>query len=124
MVNSWIAVPIALPIIIAGKLALGRTNKKPETERDRQLEDGGVIDLSERFICERVCTSDRLVRRMGGLSKGPAPHTCVTVCGVSRQDACSEACQMAVCNTHQVEAWNQACKKRCTNECLKGRLLD
>ena len=34
------------------------------------------------FVCERVCTSDRLLRRMGGLSKDPTPNTCVTVCGV------------------------------------------
>lgn len=37
------------------------------------------------FVCERVCTSDRLLRRMGGLSKDPTPNTCVTVCGISGQ---------------------------------------
>ena len=34
------------------------------------------------FVCERVCTSNRLLRRMGGLAKDPTPGTCVTVCGV------------------------------------------
>ena len=38
------------------------------------------------------------------------------------QDACNEACQRAVCtNLHQVPAWNDACLKRCTTECLRGR---
>lgn len=37
------------------------------------------------FVCERVCTSDRLLRRMGGLSVDPTPNTCVTVCGISGQ---------------------------------------
>jgi hypothetical protein len=37
-------------------------------------------------------------------------------------DACAEACQRAVCsNPHSVPAWNEACLKRCTAECLKGR---
>ena len=40
------------------------------------------------FTCERVCTSDRLLRRMGGLSKDPTPHTCVTVCGVGGMPPC------------------------------------
>jgi hypothetical protein len=37
-------------------------------------------------------------------------------------DACTDACQRAVCSTpHQVPAWNDACLKRCTEQCLKGR---
>lgn len=73
------------------------------------------------FVCERVCTSKRLLRRMGGLAKDPTPGTCVTVCGAARADACSEACQRAVCaNLHQVPAWNDACMRRCESECLKA----
>lgn len=37
-------------------------------------------------------------------------------------DACVEACQRSVCSIpHQVPAWNEACLKRCTAECMKGR---
>ena len=37
-------------------------------------------------------------------------------------DACTEACQRGVCtNMHQVPAWNDACLKRCTTECTRGR---
>jgi hypothetical protein len=80
------------------------------------------------FVCERVCTSNRLMRRMGSLAKvrssslrncfrknhrnlspqPPSPSsspsqdvttdTCVTVCGTSSEDACIEACQKAVCS--------------------------
>ena len=72
------------------------------------------------FICERVCTSNRLMRRMGGLAKDITPNTCVTVCGVSPLDACTEACQQAVCTSmHQVPAWNEACISRCSTECQK-----
>ncbi len=51
-------------------------------------DDGTQLRRSEEgsdptFVCERVCTSDRLLRRMGGLSKDPTPNTCVTVCGIS-----------------------------------------
>ena len=52
----------------------------------------------------------------------PTPNTCVTVCGASRDDACGEACQRAVCaSLHQVPAWNDACLKRCATECARGR---
>lgn len=74
------------------------------------------------FVCERVCTSDRLLRRLGGLAREPTRNSCVTVCGVSSHDACVEACQRSVCSVpHQVPAWNEACLRRCTAECLKGR---
>lgn len=37
-------------------------------------------------------------------------------------DSCQDACQRAVCmNMHQVPAWNEACLKRCTTECERGR---
>jgi hypothetical protein len=35
------------------------------------------------FVCERVCTSDRLLRRLGKLAKDPTHNSCITVCGVS-----------------------------------------
>ena len=45
-----------------------------------------------------------------------ARHCCAA------QDACTEACQQAVCtDVHQVPAWNDACLKRCTAECMRGR---
>lgn len=74
------------------------------------------------FVCERVCASPRLLRRMGGLSRDATPSSCVTVCGAVQEDACAEACQRAVCaSLHQVPAWNDACLKRCTTECTRGR---
>ena len=50
------------------------------------------------------------------------PNTCVTVCGTSQEDACTDACQRAVCTTvHQVPAWNEDCLKHCRLECQRGR---
>ena len=52
----------------------------------------------------------------------PTPGSCVTVCGVSATDACTDACGRSVCtNVHQVPAWNEKCLQRCANECLRGK---
>ena len=40
-------------------------NKKGEKEQRR----GTVTDDEASFACERVCASDRLLKRMGGLAK-------------------------------------------------------
>jgi hypothetical protein len=40
-------------------------------------------DEDSPFVCERVCTSDRLLKKLGSLAKEPTRDTCVTVCGVS-----------------------------------------
>lgn len=118
MVQAWWAAAVAVPaIVLKGVLGGGKPKPKRDDLRDR-LQDG----TDPTFACERVCTSDRLLRRMGGLSKDATHNTCVTVCGVSSIDACTDACQRAVCtNMHQVPAWNEACQKRCTAECLRGK---
>ena len=92
--------------------------KKKKKRRNSPVDDPS----DPSFVCERVCASPRLLRRMGGLSRDAAPQSCVTVCGPAREDACAEACQRAVCaSPHQVPAWNDACLKRCTTECTRGR---
>ena len=56
----------------------------------------GVVDADEAsFACERVCASDRLMARLGGLGKA----------------------EMA----HGVPGWNEKCVKRCASECARGR---
>uniref|UniRef100_A0A7R9U0X7 Uncharacterized protein n=1 Tax=Prasinoderma coloniale TaxID=156133 RepID=A0A7R9U0X7_9VIRI len=73
------------------------------------------------FVCERVCASNKLLNKLGGLAKDPTPGACVTVCGVSDVDACTEACAMAVCNnSHQVPKWNEECSSRCVAECMRA----
>lgn len=97
----------------------------PLQNKSRSSSDGALdLDgaLQPGFVCERVCASDRLLRRLGGLAKEPARGSCVTVCGASPRDACAEACQRAVCAVpHRVPAWNDACVRRCAAECMKGR---
>ena len=107
----------------------------------RKAEEVGKESEGASFSCERVCTSDALLKRLGSLVKArtrprtpqgsmtrlltraaqeATPNTCVTVCGLSSIDACTEACQRAVCSgTHQVPAWNDACLKRCSTECVR-----
>eukprot|EP00242_Pyramimonas_sp_CCMP2087_P016820 CAMPEP_0198210894 /NCGR_PEP_ID=MMETSP1445-20131203/22506_1 /TAXON_ID=36898 /ORGANISM="Pyramimonas sp., Strain CCMP2087" /LENGTH=100 /DNA_ID=CAMNT_0043885059 /DNA_START=173 /DNA_END=472 /DNA_ORIENTATION=- len=94
---AYWAVGALVPVISA--LRLGRKGVK---------EDFGMGEDEDitSFKCERVCTSNRLLKRLGQLAKEPTPNTCVTVCGTNAMDACTEACQRAVCvNLHQVPAW-------------------
>ncbi|KAK9830969.1 hypothetical protein WJX81_003854 [Elliptochloris bilobata] len=98
MIQPWWAVGLAVPGLIVKGLVGGRSKAKKEGAHTYSEEDS----TDPSFVCERVCTSNRLLRRMGGLAKDPTPGTCVTVCGVGSQDACNEACQRAVCtNLHQ-----------------------
>jgi len=104
-------------VLLRGVTSKGK--KRSAEGRMRNKDDDGA---DPSFVCERVCTSDRLLRRLGGLAKDVTPQSCVTVCGVSRADSCTESCQRVVCmNMHQVPAWNDQCLKRCTTECQKGR---
>ncbi|KAK4409328.1 hypothetical protein Sango_0005800 [Sesamum angolense] len=81
---------------------------------------GSKKSADDMFACERVCTSKRMVKKVGAFSKEPIPDTCVTVCGVSELDACADACARTVCvNQHQVPNWNDVCLQRCQSECLK-----
>lgn len=115
------------PVMIAGPVGLGvlvlqRTfrRKKGAREEDGRRREGEGDETS--FACERVCASDRLIKRLGYLSKDPTLNSCVTVCGSSGIDACTEACQRCVCSLpHTVPAWQDQCNKRCTQECLRGR---
>uniref|UniRef100_A0A7N0UL51 Uncharacterized protein n=1 Tax=Kalanchoe fedtschenkoi TaxID=63787 RepID=A0A7N0UL51_KALFE len=61
-----------------------------------------------------------MVKKVGAFSEDPTPDSCVTVCGVSDLDACTDACARTVCvNQHQVPNWNDICLGRCQSECLK-----
>ncbi|KAI5077073.1 hypothetical protein GOP47_0009138, partial [Adiantum capillus-veneris] len=91
--------------------------------RDKPLAPSStaVFDDSNIFVCERVCASKRLLNKLGAFSKDPNPsNTCVTVCGASQVDACSDACAGAVCsNQHHISNWNDICLRRCQNQCLQ-----
>eukprot|EP00873_Tetraselmis_striata_P043394 jgi/Tetstr1/463658/TSEL_008519.t1 len=117
--QPWWAAGLAVPALVARGVMSARGKNKGTEEGGPEDEGAGS---SSGFVCERVCTSAKLLQRMGGLAKDPTPNTCVTVCGVSSNDACVEACQRVVCaEMHQVPDWNDQCLKRCTTECLKGR---
>lgn len=118
MVSSWWAVAGAVvPAFLIRNVLSANRAKEEEKRRGR---DNSLT--SEPFVCERVCTSKRMLNKLGPFSKDPTPNTCVTVCGVSEVDACTEACRMSVCvNQHHVPNWNDVCMRRCSDECLKGR---
>lgn len=109
--------------------------------------DSGGTQGEATFTCERVCGSERLLRRTGAKVRNPvhmaanagmtgkrsepvpcqllpmqdvAPGTCVTVCGASAADACVTACTRGICiNPQSVPQWNESCVQRCTAECLR-----
>jgi len=62
---ALIAAPIgaAAAVVVATRAVLGGRQSKEEVRR-------GVVDDNEvSFACERVCASDRLMSRLGGLGK-------------------------------------------------------
>lgn len=114
----WSLLGAAIPAVVAGKAFLV---KKRRSEEQRIVGARGREKTSDDiFVCERVCTSKRMLKKVGAFSKDPIADTCVTVCGVSELDACFDACARTVCvNEHQVPNWNDVCLKRCQSECLK-----
>ncbi|KAK1303844.1 Uncharacterized protein QJS10_CPB11g00151 [Acorus calamus] len=119
MVDVWWALlGAAVPAILGGQAV--RANRKRAEERRIKSARGREKASDEIFVCERVCTSKRLLNKVGAFSKDPTLETCVTVCGVSEIDTCADACARTVCvNQHQVPNWNDICLRRCQTECLK-----
>ncbi|GMP84420.1 hypothetical protein CsSME_00037958 [Camellia sinensis var. sinensis] len=86
----WSLLGAAIPAIVAGQTF---RIKRRRTEEQRIKGARGREKTSDDiFVCERVCTSKRMLKKVGSFSKDPIPDTCVTVCGVSELDACSDAC--------------------------------
>ncbi|KAG4109151.1 hypothetical protein ERO13_1Z049407v2 [Gossypium hirsutum] len=81
--------------------------------------EGRRARMTFSFVRESA-RGKRMLKKVGAFSKDPIPDTCVTVCGVSELDACSDACARTVCvNQHQVPNWNDICLRRCQSECLR-----
>ncbi len=116
---ALIAAPIgaATAVAVATKTFL---NKRQNSQKELRR---GVVDENEvSFACERVCASDRLMAKLGGLGKAELMHTCVTTCGMSATDACVDACARVACTAgHGVPGWNEKCLRRCASECARGR---
>ncbi|KAM7529197.1 hypothetical protein LguiB_032607 [Lonicera macranthoides] len=114
----WSLIGAAIPAMLTGQ-AFRIKRKRDEEQRIKSAR--GRENTDDIFVCERVCTSKRMLKKVGSFSKDPIPVTCVTVCGVSELDACSDACARTVCvNQHQVPNWNDVCLRRCQSECLKN----
>lgn len=68
---TWLAAPAGvLSLVLMGGLRGRKGSKKGKKDDGARLsEDEGVS-----FTCERVCTSDALLTRLGGLTKVRALH--------------------------------------------------
>lgn len=119
MVDWWWAVIGAAIPAVAVQQVVKATRRKSEEQR---LKAGSEKSPNDVFVCERVCTSKRMLNKVGDFSKDPTPNTCVTVCGVSELDACTDACTRSVCaNQHHLPNWNDICFRRCQKQCLRLR---
>lgn len=108
----------AIPAV-AVQQVVKATRRKSE---EQQLKAGSEKSPNDVFVCERVCTSKRMLNKVGDFSKDPTPNTCVTVCGVSELDACTDACTRSVCaNQHHLPNWNDICLRRCQKQCFRLR---
>jgi len=63
MAPLWAAAGLVVPALGVIRVARGRKGQKEDA--DKHLEDADVTS----FKCERVCTSNRLLKRLGGLAK-------------------------------------------------------
>lgn len=114
----WSLLGAAVPALVVGQ-AIRAKRKNGEEQRFKSAQ-GHERNSDEIFVCDRVCTSKRMLKKVGALSENPPQDTCVTVCGVSELDACADACARSVCVIqHQVPNWNDVCLKRCQSECLR-----
>ncbi|XP_074294035.1 uncharacterized protein At5g64816-like [Silene latifolia] len=114
----WSLLRAAIPTVVAGQA--WRIKRRRDEEDRIKSARGRKRNSDDIFVCERVCTSKRMFKKVGAFSKDPIPETCVTVSGVSQLDACSDACARTVCvNQHHVLNWNDVCLRRCQSECLK-----
>ncbi|XP_021862272.2 uncharacterized protein At5g64816-like [Spinacia oleracea] len=114
----WSLLGAAIPAIFAGQA--WRIKRRRDEEQRIKSARGREKSSDDIFVCERICMSKRMLKKVGAFSKDPIPDTCVTVCGVSELDACTDACARTVCvNQHHVPNWNDVSLRRCQSECLK-----
>ncbi|XP_038982365.1 uncharacterized protein At5g64816-like [Phoenix dactylifera] len=119
MVDIWWSLfGAAIPAVVFGQaIRVKRRRAEEQRLKSARRREKNSDDI---FVCERVCTSKRMLNKVGAFSKDPTPNACVTVCGVSELDACADACARTVCvHQHQVPNWNDICLKQCQSECLK-----
>uniref|UniRef100_A0A7N0UX51 Uncharacterized protein n=1 Tax=Kalanchoe fedtschenkoi TaxID=63787 RepID=A0A7N0UX51_KALFE len=124
MGDMWWTLLGVIPAAVAGQA--WRVKKRRYEELRLKSARGREKTSVDIFVCERVCTSKRIMlKKVGAFSKDPTPDSCVTVYGVSDLDACTDACARTVCvNQHQVPNWNDICLRRCQSECLKLELIE
>ncbi|GLJ33367.1 hypothetical protein SUGI_0671290 [Cryptomeria japonica] len=115
MVDWWLAViGAAIPAVAVQQVIKSSRKSAGQAKTPHENE--------KHFFCERVCTSQRMLNKVGGVSKDLPHNTCVTVCGASELDSCTDACTRAVCaNDYHLPNWSDVCLRRCQNQCLKLR---
>ena len=64
--SGWLGAPVGLLLI--GAVRSRRGGKRTKEDRVHLVDEEGVS-----FVCERVCTSDSLLARLGGLAKVSSP---------------------------------------------------
>jgi hypothetical protein len=76
-----------IPAFVAGQAI--RIKRRHNEEQRLKAARGREKSSDKVFVCEHVCTSKRMLKKVGAFSKDPIPETIITVCGVSEPDACA-----------------------------------
>ncbi|KAL5558500.1 hypothetical protein UlMin_034711 [Ulmus minor] len=118
----WFFLGAVIPVVVAGQSLRVKEKRADERLTRTRGRENKLLDASinGEFVCERVCTSKRMIKKIGSSSTKPMVDACATVCGVSKLDACVDACVRGVCvNQHRMPNWDDVCLQRCQSECLK-----
>ena len=130
MVQAWWAAPPVAAAILFNSVFRRKSSRRSKKDDEASRDETGLS-----FSCERVCTSDTLLKRLGSLAKArgvllccvlppcapsaaaeaahalryasqePTPNTCVTVCGVS--SASGPAASKPLCSKRLCVAWRE-----------------
>ena len=113
----WFFLGAVIPVVVAKQAFRTEENRVDQKSRDKMGASTGGS-----FVCERVCTSKRMMLNQVGASfEDSTVDGCVTLCATSPFDACVDACAKTMCinQRHKLPNWNDVCFPRCQSECLK-----
>ncbi|WVZ57490.1 hypothetical protein U9M48_007869 [Paspalum notatum var. saurae] len=95
MVDAWWPLlGAAVPALVAGQFI--RIKRRHDKEQRLKAARGREKSSDEVFVCERVCTSKRMLKKVRAFFKDPIPETCVTVRNVFMAIARSQQTERAI----------------------------
>lgn len=90
----WVVGPLGLSaVLLRGVFGRRGSHRRGKRDEDATREEGGLA-----FSCERVCTSEALLKRLGSLAKvRPQNHTSAALPGTRLLAQRQELCRACAC---------------------------